>query len=44
MLGVEPLEGLAGGEMHTPGSALVFLNGNLLGVHRRPKALVTSIR
>lgn len=26
------------------GSALVFLNGNILGVHRRPKAFVRAFR
>jgi DNA-directed RNA polymerase III subunit RPC2 len=34
MLGVEPLTLLAASELHLPGNALVFLNGQLLGVHR----------
>ncbi len=34
MLGTEPLTGLAASELHVRGSMLVFLNGQLLGVHR----------
>ncbi|KAG1669071.1 hypothetical protein FOA52_003989 [Chlamydomonas sp. UWO 241] len=44
MLGVEPINSLSGGELHTPGSALTFLNGCLLGVHRRPHTLVRALR
>ncbi|KAG2492788.1 hypothetical protein HYH03_008949 [Edaphochlamys debaryana] len=43
-LGTEPLANLAPSELHGSGGALVFLNGNLVGVHRRPHRLVTVIR
>ena len=44
MLGAEPITALSGSELHAAGSALVFLNGNLLGVHRRPHRMVQAIR
>ena len=44
MLGAEPITSLVGSELHTKGAALIFLNGNLLGVHRRPHKLVQAIR
>ena len=44
LLGTEPIASLSGGELHTHGSAMVFLNGALLGVHRRPHSLVRAIR
>ncbi|GAX73919.1 hypothetical protein CEUSTIGMA_g1369.t1 [Chlamydomonas eustigma] len=44
MLGTEPTCNLSAGELHCPGSAMVFLNGNLLGIHRRPHSLVRAIR
>mmetsp|Transcript_10383 Transcript_10383/g.31241 ORF Transcript_10383/g.31241 Transcript_10383/m.31241 type:complete len:1166 (-) Transcript_10383:34-3531(-) len=44
MLGVEPVTSLAASEMHAPGSALVFLNGSLMGVHLRPRCLVRALR
>lgn len=44
MLGAEPITSLVGSELHTRGAALIFLNGNLLGVHRRPHKLVQAIR
>jgi DNA-directed RNA polymerase III subunit RPC2 len=44
MLGVEPAGYLAGTEMHIKGAAWVFLNGNILGIHRRPHRLVRALR
>ena len=44
MLGTEPITSLSGSELHNPGSAMVFLNGTLVGVHRRPQGLVKAIR
>mmetsp|Transcript_18127 Transcript_18127/g.33118 ORF Transcript_18127/g.33118 Transcript_18127/m.33118 type:complete len:1156 (-) Transcript_18127:48-3515(-) len=44
MLGVEPIQGVTGGELHHRGSAMVFLNGNLLGIHRHPASLVRNFR
>jgi hypothetical protein len=35
-LGVEELALLSGEELHAPSSYLVFLNGSILGVHRKP--------
>ena len=43
-LGVEPAEDLSGAEMHARGSALVFLNGEILGVHASPDAFVAALR
>ncbi len=34
MLGCEPVSSLAGSELHAITSTLVFLNGQLLGVHK----------
>lgn len=44
MLGTEPISSIAPSEMHGYGGALVFLNGNLIGVHRRPHRLVREVR
>ncbi len=44
MLGTEPIASIAPAEMHGHGGALVFLNGNLIGVHRRPHLLVRQVR
>ncbi|KXZ53350.1 hypothetical protein GPECTOR_7g1245 [Gonium pectorale] len=43
-LGTEPLASLAASELHGSGGALVFLNGTLIGVHRRPHRLVREVR
>lgn len=43
-LGTEPIGCVATGELHGSGGALVFLNGNLLGLHRQPHALVAAMR
>ena len=43
-LGVEPADGLAGGEAASPGSAVVLLNGCILGCHASPGALVGALR
>jgi hypothetical protein len=42
--GVEPVGSMSGCETHAPGTALVFLNGNILGLHRRPQAFVATFR
>ncbi len=44
MLGCEPVGGMSGCETHTRGAALVFLNGNILGMHRRPQTFVHTFR
>ena len=44
VLGVEPLTLLSGAELHVKGAALVFLNGNIVGIHRRPHALALALR
>lgn len=44
MLGVEDANALSGEELHNVGSYLVFLNGSLLGIHRRPKRLMSSLQ
>lgn len=44
MLGVEPITSMAPCELHARGAASVFLNGQLLGLHRRPHRLVQVIR
>ena len=43
-LGVEPADGLAGGETHASGSAVVLLNGCILGCHASPGTLVSALR
>merc|ERR1719223_1223986 len=43
-LGVEDAHALSGEELHHVGNYLVFLNGNILGVHRRPKKLMSSLQ
>lgn len=43
-LGVEDMSCLTGEELHNTGTALVFLNGSLLGVHRRPHQLLKQVR
>ena len=43
-LGVEDLSVVGGEELHREGSALVFLNGSILGRHRRPLAFMESMR
>lgn len=44
ILGVEPVGLLAGAELHAKGTALVFLNGNILGMHMRPHKFVRAFR
>jgi DNA-directed RNA polymerase III subunit RPC2 len=44
LLGVEPVSLLSGAELHARSSALVFLNGSILGLHRRPKKFVRAMR
>lgn len=41
---MEDLSLLSGEEVHSPHSYLVFLNGSILGVHRRPKRLSEGLR
>jgi len=43
-LGVEDAHALSGEELHHVGHFLVFLNGSLLGVHRRPKKFTLNLR
>jgi len=43
-LGVEDANALSGEELHSIGNYLVFLNGNLLGIHRRPKRFMASLQ
>lgn len=42
--GVEDGGCIAGEELHDKGTFLVFLNGELLGVHRRPRQFLASFR
>ncbi|KAL4423845.1 hypothetical protein ABPG75_001146 [Micractinium tetrahymenae] len=44
IMGVEPATLVNQSELREQGCALVFLNGNILGVHRRPKYFVRSFR
>jgi DNA-directed RNA polymerase III subunit RPC2 len=44
LLGVEPVSLLSGAELHARSAALVFLNGSILGLHRRPKKFVRAMR
>eukprot|EP00892_Ulva_mutabilis_P000434 jgi/Ulvmu1/10391/UM061_0075.1 len=45
MLGVQPMSGVhPGSSAHTPGAALVLLNGAVLGVHTQPHAFVDGFR
>jgi len=43
-LGVEPASSLGGEEIHSPGTFAVFLNGDLLGLHRRPQQFMRAVR
>ncbi|KAF4746112.1 DNA-directed RNA polymerase III subunit RPC2, partial [Perkinsus olseni] len=43
-LGVEDAAGLTGEELHSAGTITVFLNGALLGVHRRPQTFMSDMR
>eukprot|EP00429_Kryptoperidinium_foliaceum_P095383 CAMPEP_0176186648 /NCGR_PEP_ID=MMETSP0121_2-20121125/1979_1 /TAXON_ID=160619 /ORGANISM="Kryptoperidinium foliaceum, Strain CCMP 1326" /LENGTH=1173 /DNA_ID=CAMNT_0017525141 /DNA_START=50 /DNA_END=3571 /DNA_ORIENTATION=- len=43
-LGVEDALALSGEEMHHVGVYLVILNGDLLGVHRRPKQFMSNLQ
>lgn len=43
-LGVEDAEALSGEELHHKGNYIVFLNGTLLGAHRRPNKLMNNMR
>ncbi|KAF4671681.1 DNA-directed RNA polymerase III subunit RPC2 [Perkinsus chesapeaki] len=43
-LGVEDAAGLTGEELHSTGTITVFLNGALLGVHRRPQTFMSDMR
>lgn len=42
--GVEPATILSSAEVHVRAAALVFLNGNILGLHRRPRKFVRAMR
>lgn len=42
--GVEPATCLSSAELHVRAAALVFLNGNILGLHRRPRKFVHAMR
>ncbi|KAL4539453.1 hypothetical protein Ndes2437B_g02173 [Nannochloris sp. 'desiccata'] len=44
ILGVEPSTLVHGDELHDSGSALVFLNGSILGIHRRPMKFMHALR
>ncbi|KAK9824521.1 hypothetical protein WJX72_011068 [[Myrmecia] bisecta] len=44
MLGVEPATLISGAELHYRGAALVFLNGTVLGIHRRPLQFAHAFR
>ena len=43
-LGVEPLLLLTGQQLHTPGGAIVLINGTILGVHRQPETFAANFR
>ena len=43
-LGVEPLAHLTGRELHSPGAALVLLNGSVLGAHSHPARFARDLR
>lgn len=43
-LGVEDALMMSGEELHHIGNYLVFLNGSLLGIHRRPKRFMASLQ
>ncbi|CAM9568249.1 unnamed protein product, partial [Phaeothamnion confervicola] len=43
-LGVEDVNQLSGAEINAPGSYLVFLNGSIIGAHRRPEDFVSRLR
>lgn len=43
-LGVEDALGLSGEELHHFGNFLVILNGNLLGLHRRPRQFMSNLQ
>eukprot|EP00928_Gymnodinium_smaydae_P061236 TRINITY_DN45368_c0_g1_i1.p1 TRINITY_DN45368_c0_g1~~TRINITY_DN45368_c0_g1_i1.p1 ORF type:complete len:1198 (-),score=214.06 TRINITY_DN45368_c0_g1_i1:248-3841(-) len=43
-LGVEDAHALSGEELHSAGIFIVFLNGSLLGVHRRPKTFIVNLQ
>ncbi|XP_024402196.1 DNA-directed RNA polymerase III subunit 2 [Physcomitrium patens] len=43
-LGVEDLSLLSGEELHSPKTYLVFFNGTILGVHRRPNRFAEVLR
>jgi len=43
-LGVEDVRRMTGNEIHSSDSFLVFLNGLILGVHKRPRELVLNLR
>jgi len=43
-LGVEDVLALSGEELHHFGNYLVILNGNLLGIHRRPKQFMSNLQ
>lgn len=42
--GVEPATCMSSAEVHVRAAALVFLNGNILGLHRRPRKFVRAMR
>merc|ERR1719191_1669137 len=43
-LGVEDAQALFGEELHHSDNFLVFLNGELLGIHRRPNKFISNLR
>lgn len=44
ILGTEPTTLITGQELHTNNAALVFLNGSILGIHRKPLTLICALR
>ena len=44
ILGVQPATVIHGTELHDTSSAVVFLNGSILGIHRRPMKFLHALR
>eukprot|EP00899_Mesostigma_viride_P029397 jgi/Mesvir1/9642/Mv12138-RA.1 len=44
MLGVEEINMCSGQELNNPSSAIVFLNGTILGIHHHPLKFATQLR
>ena len=43
-LGVEDLRLLNGEDIHNPTSCLIFINGQIIGIHKKPQVFLNSIR